>query len=71
MRAPILLRPAWRRSVPDIRQAETAECGLACLAMIAAYHGRHSDLGSLRRRTGELLAGRPLYSGFPHGHASY
>jgi glycine hydroxymethyltransferase len=30
-----------------------------------------ADLGVLRRRTGELLAGRPLYSGFPHGHASY
>jgi glycine hydroxymethyltransferase len=30
-----------------------------------------ADLASLRRRTGELLAGRPLYSGFPHGHAAY
>jgi glycine hydroxymethyltransferase len=30
-----------------------------------------ADLGALRRRTGELLAGRRLYSGFPHGHASY
>ncbi|HEX3330460.1 MAG TPA: serine hydroxymethyltransferase [Gaiellales bacterium] len=30
-----------------------------------------ADLSGLRRRTGELLAGRPLYSGFPHGHSSY
>ncbi|HEX5248573.1 MAG TPA: serine hydroxymethyltransferase [Gaiellales bacterium] len=30
-----------------------------------------ADLAALRRRTGELLAGRPLYSGFPHGHSSY
>jgi len=30
-----------------------------------------ADLAALRRRTGELLAGRPLYSGFPHGHATY
>ena len=30
-----------------------------------------ADLGALRRRTGELLSGRPLYSGFPHGHSSY
>ena len=30
-----------------------------------------ADLGGLRRRTGELLAGRPLYSGFPHGYSSY
>ena len=28
-----------------------------------------ADLAALRRRTGELLAGRPLYSGFPHGYA--
>jgi glycine hydroxymethyltransferase len=30
-----------------------------------------ADLAALRRRTGELLAGRPLYSRFPHGHSSY
>jgi glycine hydroxymethyltransferase len=30
-----------------------------------------ADLPALRRRTGELLAGRPLYSGFPHGYAAY
>ena len=30
-----------------------------------------ADLGALRRRTGELLAGRPLYSGFPRGYSSY
>jgi glycine hydroxymethyltransferase len=30
-----------------------------------------ADLRALRRRTGELLAGRPLYSGFPHGHSSF
>ena len=27
-----------------------------------------ADLAALRGRTGELLAGRPLYSAFPHGH---
>ncbi|MEP6641421.1 MAG: serine hydroxymethyltransferase, partial [Gaiellales bacterium] len=27
-----------------------------------------ADLASLRERTRELLAGRPLYSGLPHGH---
>jgi ATP-binding cassette subfamily B protein RaxB len=42
---------SWGGSrVPDIRQAEAAECGLACLAMIAGYHGRHMDLATLRRR---------------------
>jgi ATP-binding cassette subfamily B protein RaxB len=38
------------RRLPLIRQAERAECGLACLAMIAGYHGLVMDLGTLRRR---------------------
>jgi glycine hydroxymethyltransferase len=29
-----------------------------------------ADLDALRERTRELLAGRPLYSGMPHGHTS-
>jgi len=32
------------------RQSEAAECGLACLAMVAGYHGLHTDLTTLRRR---------------------
>ncbi len=40
-----------RRGVlPMIHQAEAAECGLACLAMVCAYHGHRIDLGTLRRR---------------------
>lgn len=39
----------WR-SVPVVRQAEVAECGLACLAMIAAYHGSSVDLRTMRSR---------------------
>jgi ATP-binding cassette subfamily B protein RaxB len=39
-----------RRRPPLILQTEAAECGLACLAMIAGYHGLRVDLGSLRRR---------------------
>ncbi|MES2826328.1 MAG: cysteine peptidase family C39 domain-containing protein [Pseudomonadota bacterium] len=31
-------------------QAELAECGLACLVMIAGYHGFTTDLTSLRRK---------------------
>jgi ATP-binding cassette subfamily B protein RaxB len=54
------LRPMWRRVVPDIRQAEAAECGLACLAAIAAYHGQHSDLASLRRRHTVSMKGTTL-----------
>lgn len=33
-----------------IRQTETSECGLACLAMVASHHGHHLDLADLRRR---------------------
>jgi len=33
-----------------IHQAEAAECGLACLAMVCGYHGHRIDLGTLRRR---------------------
>jgi ATP-binding cassette, subfamily B, bacterial CvaB/MchF/RaxB len=46
-----------RRSVPDIRQSEAAECGLACLAMVLGYHGHNVDLGTLRRRHPTSLNG--------------
>ncbi|MFN5992667.1 MAG: cysteine peptidase family C39 domain-containing protein, partial [Betaproteobacteria bacterium] len=39
-----------RKRVPVVLQTEAAECGLACLAMIASYHGYETDLASLRRR---------------------
>jgi ATP-binding cassette subfamily B protein RaxB len=38
------------RALPVIQQNELAECGLACLAMIAIHHGHDIDLASLRRR---------------------
>jgi len=31
-------------------QTEAAECGLACLAMVMTFHGRRTDLSSLRQR---------------------
>ena len=36
--------------LPLFRQTEAAECGLACIAMIASYHGHQVDLNTLRRR---------------------
>ena len=39
-----------RRRLPVVLQNESAECGLACLAMIASWHGYDSDLANLRRR---------------------
>jgi ATP-binding cassette subfamily B protein RaxB len=46
--------------LPVILQTEAAECGLACLAMIATYHGRGTDLTSLRRRHAISLKGTTL-----------
>lgn len=39
-----------RKSPPIIRQTESAECGLACLAMISGWHGLLIDLPTLRNR---------------------
>src|SRR4051794_98293 len=38
------------RRVPLLLQTEAAECGLACLAMVAGFHGYRIDVASLRRR---------------------
>jgi ATP-binding cassette, subfamily B, bacterial CvaB/MchF/RaxB len=46
--------------LPLILQTEAAECGLACLAMIAGFHGYSSDLASLRRRFPVSLKGVTL-----------
>ncbi len=49
-----------RRRLPLVLQTEAAECGLACLAMIAGYHGHRVDLAVLRRRHGLSLKGTTL-----------
>ena len=36
--------------IPMILQTESSECGLACLAMIAYYHGYRTDLFILRQK---------------------
>jgi ATP-binding cassette subfamily B protein RaxB len=46
--------------LPLILQTEATECGLACLAMIASYHGHRTDLMSLRRRFPVSLQGTTL-----------
>ena len=48
------------RRVPIIEAAEAAECGLACLAMIASYHGHNVDLSGLRQRMSVSLQGITL-----------
>ena len=41
-------------------QAEAAECGLACLAMVSAAHGGSGDIATLRRRFGSSARGVTL-----------
>jgi ATP-binding cassette subfamily B protein RaxB len=48
------------RKLPMIFQTEAAECGLACLAMVANYHGIVTDLPALRRRFALSLRGASL-----------
>lgn len=49
-----------RSRVRLARQTEIAECGLACLTMIAGYHGLDVDLGTMRRRFAPSLRGAAL-----------
>ncbi|MGH9436959.1 MAG: cysteine peptidase family C39 domain-containing protein, partial [Terriglobia bacterium] len=51
------LKVAFRRRLPLMLQTEASECGLACLAMVADYHGYAIDLLSLRRRYSISLKG--------------
>ena len=46
--------------LPVILQSEAAECGLACLAMIATYHGHEVDLNALRRKFSVSMKGTTL-----------
>ena len=48
------------RRLPMLLQTEAAECGLASLGMVAAYHGHRIDLAGLRRRFTLSLKGATL-----------
>ncbi len=41
-------------------QSEAAECGLACMAMVANHHGHQLDLTTLRNRYSVSLKGANL-----------
>ena len=45
-----LINAGWQPKLPVILQSEAAECGLACLAMVAGFYGHRTDLTQLRRR---------------------
>lgn len=55
-----LLDLRWQRRVPVIHQTETAECGLACLAMICGHFGKNIDLIYLRRKFNLFARGATL-----------
>jgi ATP-binding cassette subfamily B protein RaxB len=53
----------WRgKRLPVILQTEAAECGLACVAMVASYWGHRIDLSSMRQRFSVSLKGATLKS---------
>jgi ATP-binding cassette, subfamily B, bacterial CvaB/MchF/RaxB len=60
MSAPSLLEFGGRRRTPFIQQSEASECALACIAMVAGYHGLQTDLIALRRRFALSLKGATL-----------
>lgn len=55
-----LLRFSGGSRLPVILQTEVAECGLACLAMVATYHGHAIDINTLRRKYPISLRGTTL-----------
>ncbi|UZE95919.1 peptidase domain-containing ABC transporter [Alkalimarinus alittae] len=57
-----LLKFSGRKTLPITLQTEMAECGLACLSMVAAYHGYEADLTSLRHKYPISLKGVTLKS---------
>lgn len=48
------------RRVPMVFQNEAAECGLACMAMIAAFHGHRAGLRTLRQKYAVSMKGITL-----------
>src|SRR3954447_2187683 len=60
-----LLNFSGRRRLPVNLQTEAAECGLACLAMIASFHRYRVDLNTLRRRFPVAMAGGTLEALMP------
>ena len=60
MRENLKLLNFGARKLPIIRQNETTECGLACLAMVAGFHGFKTDIAALRRRFPTSAAGVTL-----------
>lgn len=50
----------FKRKLPLMLQTEATECGLACVAMVAGFHGHRTDLVTLRRQFPVSLKGATL-----------
>lgn len=48
------------RRIPVILQSEAPECGIACVAMIASFHGFMTDLVAMRQRMSVSMKGTTL-----------
>ena len=57
---PVVSGGLFGRRVPVILQSEAPECGIACLAMVASYHGHLTDLSAMRLRLSPSLKGITL-----------
>lgn len=55
-----LLELNGKRHTPFIAQDEASECALACMAMVAGFHGHRTDLATLRARFSLSLKGATL-----------
>lgn len=62
MKTRLAIAPPVKARLPVVLQTEAAECALACLTMIASYHGHVCDLPGLRRRFTVSLKGTTLTS---------
>lgn len=54
------LQFGFTKKVPLVYQTESAECGLACLAMVLHHHGNRAGLPGLRQRFAISLKGATL-----------
>ncbi|AVH17534.1 peptidase domain-containing ABC transporter [Enterobacter sp. SGAir0187] len=54
------IRFSARKSLPLLRQTQAAECGLACIGMIAGYYGYKMDMLTLRKKYAMSLKGSTL-----------
>ena len=52
--------PRTSKRITFMAQSDRAECALACLGMIASYHGLHFDLFDLRKRFATSASGTTL-----------